>query len=229
MSVAYNPTVFDIDTIDRNDMAERSRGVVEAEKQCKITLAADWREGEREDLRVVPLHWNPGGGANARDSIIWLRPGETVVQPLSKAMAWFGPFAIPLEFATADDRRKAELRKFWAIERERYLQRFGWPMVGGDQKPDMRKTGHNRAPHVVITILEADGTASEPIDTHRLYKIGEYDSDKDSFVTPETLDAVQLRHAAELAGRDAELAEMRRGLAEVKGFQLGIAAKLGAK
>jgi hypothetical protein len=217
VTATVNPTVFDIEALDRDVEEERSRSVAAPEKQVRISLAADWPE-------AVPLRWN-AGHPNPRETIIWLHPGQSVVQPLGKAQALFGPFSVPLEYATADERTKKDLKKFFDTEKKRYLDRYDWPRIGGDQKPDMRKSGPHRSPDITVTILEADGSESQGIRLYQLYKIGDWDPDKDTFAAQETLDAAKAAHAVELANRDAALEAMRREMAELKGFVHGKAAK----
>jgi len=218
---------YDLEALDSQEAVDRARGVVEPEKQVRITLAADWKADRPEPERVVPLPWYVGNGS--RPSLILLRPGESVIQPLGKAQAYFGPFSVLQEIRTADDKRREELRAFFRTEKERYLNRYGWPMVGGDQKPDMRKTGHNRSPDVTVTILNSDGTEEAPIRLHKLYGIGEWDPEKENFVTPETLDGERARHAAELSARDEELSAIRRQMSETLGYVKGLTDAKGGK
>lgn len=208
----------DIDTLDREALEQTSQHVVEAEKQCRITLSADAQ-------RSIPLGWH--GGRGHKYTEIALHPGKSVVQPLSKAQAWFGPFSVPYEYAlTNDETRKEALRAFWNAEKARYLQRYDYPRVS---HRDMRPAGPHRSPDVTVTILEADGSESEPIRLHELYKIGEFDPIKDTFAQEESVEAVRNQYETTIAQmredalrRDAQIAEMA-GM--MKGLLAGQAAK----
>ena len=171
----------DIDALEQDVLAEKSREYILAERQCRISLSKDWP-------RDVPLEWHPGG-SKGQKSVIPLRPGKSVVQPLPKAKAWFGPFDVYFEIRTADEKKKELLRDLWRSEKERYLNRYDYPRGNGrGAKPDMTPSGPHRSPDVTVTILEADGTESEPLRLHELYKIGEFDPLKDSFVTKEAVE-----------------------------------------
>lgn len=212
-------SVMDIDALDRQVLRDQSKDVIEAERQCRITLAAD-------ALHPVDLEWNPGG-RNGKLTRITLEPGKSVVQPLSKAQVWFGPFAVPLEYAQTDDeRRKEGLRNFWATEKARYLNRYDYPRKSAKE---MAPTGPHRSPDVSVTIIEADGSEHEPIRLHQLYKIGEWDPNKDSFAPQETADEIEARYKAELDERDGEVAALRRQVAELAGMVKGVVAAGGGK
>lgn len=210
--------VRDIADLDREMIDTHTKGVVEADKQCRIRLADDAESG-------INLEWNPGG-RNGKLSIIRVEPGKSVVQPLSKAMAWFGPFAVPLEFMqTTDERKREHLRKFWNEEKSRYLNRFDYPRGDGrGQQADMRPTGPHRAPHVIVTIINDDGSESEPIDTHALYKIGEYDPIKGQFAVRESEESIKARFQSELDEKEAQTIALRRDVATLTGMVQGIAA-----
>ena len=213
--------LLDIEAIDREALAEQSRGMVEAEKQCRIELASDWP-------RTVPLKWNVGG-RHGRDTVINLEPGHSVVQPLSKAQVWCGPFAIPKEYAAStDDRVKKRLRDLWVRERTRILNQYDYPRGERGYKPDMAPTGPHRFPHFIVTVENADGTKDEPIDLHQMYKIGEWDPIKDSFKPKESVDAVRAKYEAELEERakyyEREQAELKAKLAEMAGMIKGVTA-----
>lgn len=213
--------VLSIEDLESEAILRQAKGIVEAERQCRISLAATWP-------RAVPLDWN-AGGPNGRRTVIPLEPGKSVVQPLPKAQVWFGPFAIPMEFATADERRKDHLRKFWADEKARYLNRFGYPHKKSGYHPDMTPIGPHLSPDVTITILEADGSESDPIRLYELYKIGEFDPLKDEFGIHETADQVEERYKAELAAvsdrYERDQAEMKTKMAEMAGMLQGFMAK----
>lgn len=214
--------MMDIADLEREAQVEQSRGVMEAEKQCRISLSADWP-------RAIPLNWHPGKGG--RLSIIMLEPGKSVVQPLSKAQSWFGPFAVPLEYqTTSDERLRARLAKTWQNEKSRYLNRYDY---------DRRKKwqdgydpiGPHRSPDVTVQILEADGSEGEPVRLYQLYKIGPFDALVDSFGSQESAEQVEARLRAEndstASAYKAEVAAMRLQMAEMAGMLQG-AVSVGA-
>jgi hypothetical protein len=209
--------IADIESIDEQRLLDASRGVIEAEKQCRIALAAD-------APKAISLTWNVGG-KHGRDTAILLEPGKSVVQPLSKAQVWFGPFAVPLEFReTTDERRKETLRQFWQVEKARYLNRYDYPRPASVSKGGYEPIGPHRSPDVTVTIMEADGSQHPPIRLHELYKIGHWDPIKETFVRQDSLDEVHARYQAEIAKRDADLEAMRRELAQVAGMVKGAMA-----
>jgi hypothetical protein len=207
--------IADIESLDHEITAQKAKGVVEAERQCRITLATTWP-------RMVPLEWNPGG-TNGRKSVIALYPGQSVVQPLSKAQCWFGPFSLPGEFKhTTDEKRREALKSFYAREKKRYLDRYDYERgTGMGYKPSMTITGPHRSPDVNITIIEADGAEGTPICLHQLYKIGEWDPMKSMFEARETPEQMEERYKAELevaASRHSEqINALRLQMAEVLG------------
>lgn len=210
---------MDIADLDRQVLREQSKDVVEAERQCKITLSAD-------AAHAIDLDWNVGG-KNGRPTRITLEPGKSVVQPLSKAQVWFGPFAAALEYAeTTDEKRKQALKEFWATEKARYLNRYDYPRKSAKE---MAPTGPHRSPDVTVTIIEADGSELQPIRLHQLYKIGEWDPNKDLFGPQETAEEIEARYRAELDERDGEVAALRRQVAELAGMVKGVVAAGGGK
>lgn len=204
-----------LDELDRDTSSDQIAAYVLSERQCRITLAADWP-------RMVPLTWHPG--KVGQRSMIPLHPGKSVIQPLGKAQCWFGPFAASLDIrSVTDEKKKQQLRDTWKAERERYLNRYDYPRGDGrGVKPIMTPSGPHRSPDVTITILEADGSESEPIRLYEIYKIGDFDPIKDSFVAKETPEQIEARYQAELAetneryARQAE--EFRLQVAELKGM-----------
>lgn len=215
--------VLGIEEIDRESIAQQSKGVVEAEKQCRIALSAD-------APRAVALEWNVGG-KHGRPTVIHLEPGKSVVQPLSKAQVWFGPFAVPAEYKqTTDERRREGLRQFWATEKSRVLNRYDYVRPASVAKGGYEPIGPHRFPDVTVTILESDDSIKhDPIRLHELYKIGDWDPLKDTFGVKESPDEVKARYEAELDDRDKEIIELRRQMSEVAGMVKGLAAAQGAK
>jgi hypothetical protein len=204
-----------LDELERDTSSDQIEAYVLSERQCRITLAADWP-------RIVPLSWHPG--KLGKPSVIPLHPGKSVIQPLGKAQCWFGPFAASLDIRTAtDEKKKQHLRDLWKAERARYLDRYDYPRGDGrGAKPIMTPCGPHRSPDVTITILEADGSESEPIRLYEIYKIGEFDPIKDTFFAKETIEQVEARYQAELAetneryARQAE--EFRMQVSELRGM-----------
>jgi hypothetical protein len=209
--------VLDLDQLDQADLHERSKDAVQADKQCRIKLAADVAD-------PLPLFWNVGG-KHGRDTVITVEPGKHVVQPLSKAQAWFGPFTVPLEFKDADERRKEKLRKFWAEEKSRVLNRYDYPRPASMSKDGVQPIGPHRFPHVLVEVIEDDGSTSGEIDLHKLYKIGEWDPLKDTFGNRETAEQVKARYEAELSEvslkHEREMAALKAQIAEVAGMMKG--------
>ena len=162
-----NNAIMSIEELDRRTQDDKHVQIFEPEKQCRITLAADWP-------RVVELPWFAGKGS--RPTLIELKPGESVVQPISKAQVWFGPFAAPMEYANSvDERHKERVKMFWSQEKERYLSRYDYPRGNGrGEKPDMTPVGPHRSPDVTITIIEPDGEEHQPIRLYQLYKLGDW-------------------------------------------------------
>lgn len=217
--------VQDLDAIDRDALAEQSKGVIEAEKQCRITLAKDAPV-------AVDLSWH--GGRGSRQSVIRLEPGKSAVQPLSKAQAWFGPFAVPAEYLQASDEgHKERLKRFWAQEKARALNKFDYERPLSVSKGGYEPIGPHRFPDVTVTILEADGTELPSIRLHDLYKIGEFDPLKDTFGPKQSADELREQYEAELADRaqnyEREIADMRRQMAEMAGMLKGFMAGKPAK
>lgn len=220
---------MDVFELDAARAEQESAGVVQAERQCRVELSKDWP-------RMVPLNWNVGG-RGGRETQIPLHPGGHVVQPLAKMQVWFGPFSIPAEYAqTTDEGRKERLRRTWAEEKSRYLNRYDYPRPASMQKDGVEPIGPHRSPDVTVTIIEADGSESEPIRLYQLYKIGEFDPLKDTFGERETAAQVEERYKAELATvsarYEADQAAMRAQVSEMagllKGFMAGTAQTAAA-
>ena len=207
--------LLSIEELDRDALTEQAKQVVLAERQCRMTLAQSWP-------RPVALEWHPG--LVGHRSLLWLNPGKSLVQPLSKVQCWFGPFAVYLDYRSAvDERKKSQLRDLYNSEKKRYLERYDYPRGDGKgAKPILTPTGPHRSPDVSVTILEADGTENETIRLYELYHIGEFDPIKDSFVVAESAEQVEARYQQELATvneryeRQAEA--FRLEMAELRGM-----------
>jgi hypothetical protein len=206
-----------VEELDRESLIDRSQEQVQADKQCRITLAADAKD-------PLPLFWNVGG-KHGRDTVITIEPGKSATQPLSKCQVWFGPFSVPAEFVGADERRKEKLRKFWAEEKSRYLNRYDYPRPTSMTKDGYEPLGPHRSPDVTITIIEADGTEQHPIRLYQLYKIGPWDPLKEKWANKETADQVKARYEAELESASSQYEkdkqEMQKQIAELAGLVKG--------
>lgn len=204
-----------LDELERDSSSEQIAAYVLSERQCRITLSADWP-------RIVPLAWHPG--KVGKPSVIPLAPGKSVIQPLGKTQCWFGPVATYFDIKVAtDEKKKQTLRDLYKAERTRYLDRYDYPRGDGKgAKPIMTPSGPHRSPDVTITILEADGTESEPVRLYELYKIGEFDPIKDTFFVKESPEQIEARYQAELASvnerYEREVLDFRMQLAELKGL-----------
>jgi hypothetical protein len=220
--------VPDISELDREALVEHSKTQVQADKQCRIML-------HESVTTALPLLWNVGG-KHGRDTVITVEPGTRgVVQPLAKAQAWFGPFTVPLEYKGADERRKDKLRKFWAEEKKRALDRYDYPRPLSVGKDGLNPVGPHRFPNVIVEIIEDDGSTSGQISLHKLYKIGAYDETYplDSFGQKESVEAVKARYEGELAetaaSHERDMAALRAQIAELGGLVKGRLFSLDAK
>ena len=212
---------FDIAEIESAEQALKSKDYAQVSKQCRITLHPDHLAASAPNKRFLNLDWHKGRGG--RLERITLRPGESAVQPLDKAQAWFGPFALPSEYrVTTDEARRARLAQAWEIEKKRVLDRYDYPRPLKMDKDGREPIGPHRFPHVIVEILEPDGSSSGPMDLHKLYKIGAWDPLKDTFLAPaETPAQMQARYEREIAEADrihqSEVAALRRQMAEFQG------------
>lgn len=207
--------LLSIEELDRDAASEQAKQFILAERQCRMTLAADWP-------RPVALEWHPG--KVGQRTMLWLHPGKSIVQPIGKVQCWFGPFPVYFQIRVeTDEKKKQRLRDTWKTERERYLNRYDYPRgTGRGVKPDMTPSGPHRSPDVTVTILEADGTESEPIRLYELYRLGEFDPLKDTFIQKESAEQVEARYKAEGAAMneryEREAQEFRMQVAELKGL-----------
>lgn len=200
--------------MDRERVLDASKDVVQGEKQCRITLSPD-------APHALELSWH--GGRGSRATMIVLEPGKSIVQPLGKAQAWFGPFSLYAEYEnTHDERKRNDLAQFISTETKRFLDRYDYPRGDGrGYHPDMRPSGPHRAPDVTVTILEADGTEQEPIRLHELYEIGAFDPLRETFTVKESTEDVAAAYERKLAERDGLIEQYRREMAELKGIVKG--------
>jgi hypothetical protein len=219
-------TIATIEDLDRAVLIKGSESVVIGDKQCRMTLSASWRPDLPEARRFVALEWHAGRGS--RPTLIQLRPGKTVTQPLFKAEVWFGPFSLPMEYAKAEsDREREFIRDKYIAEKARVLNRYDYERPLSKGKDGYEPIGPHRFPDVSVVIIEDDGSQSPVIRLHEHYKIGEFDEayPLSSFGVREHPDEIKARFDAELkataASYEGQLAEMRRELAKLTGLVQG--------
>lgn len=208
--------------IDRERTLDQSKESTAVEKICLVTLAKD-------APRPLELEWCKGRGF--KKTLLILRPGETIQQPLDKCHAWFGPFDLFKVYENTHDEKTLEvLRDHISIESARFLSRYDYPReLGEGYKPNMTPSGPHRAPDVTITVLNADGTSEEPVRLHQIYGIGEFDELKDTFKRKETVEEIRARFEADLRAKDEEVRKMRHDLAELAGVVKGAMAPAEAE
>lgn len=211
------PTI--LQKIDQERALEKVTESVERARSCRITLAAS-------ATRPVPLRWLTG--RLAKESLILLRPGQSVVQPLDKTRAWFGPFDLYKVYEeTRDERKLNELREVISSETARYLSLYGYPMDHGvkTRSVDLTPSGPHRSPDVTITILNADGTEEVPVRLYQIYGLGEFDENAEHFMQHETEAEIKARFEAQLRAKDevhrAEIEAFRLQVAEIAGLVKG--------
>jgi hypothetical protein len=206
--------------IDKERQLKQSREITVIEKMARIHLAHD-------SQRPLELNWCKGRGF--KNTIIVLRPGDSVVQPVEKARAWFGPFDRFEEYEQCTDEAILEvLRDHIAIESARYLMRYDYPRGQKGFHPDMNPIGPHRSPDIDITILSEDGKDPDPISLYEIYGIGDFDDLKDTWAHHETEGEIRKRMDARLREKDKEVEAMRRELAELKGLVVGRAETIAA-
>ena len=203
------PTI--LDEIDRERLFKRAEEAqTSPETTCKIALAKDWP-------RPVELRWC--AGYRQRETILLLHPGKSLEQPIGRTRAWFGPFDLHLDYLAMPDGPKREnMRDFISQEITRFVMRYDWPRgTGRGLNPNMEKAGHNRAPDVTIQKLDPEGNHPEPIRIYEIYKLGEFDPEKDNFKTKKSAAEIEAEFKAQLDERDRELREMRLALSQLSG------------
>lgn len=213
---------LDIDALESELQQQQNKGIDEAEKQVRITLAADapspWN-----------LSWHTGRiGGLSRYSLV---PGKSMTVAMHRAQAWCGPFIVVGELQNnPEPERREALIRFFRDEKRRILDQYDYPRGNGKgYKPDMQPSGPHRFPHVIVEVIDADGTVNEPIDLHQLYKIGEYDPIKDQLVAREAPEALEAAHLTELTHARNEISELRRAAAEASGIVKGLALASSSK
>jgi hypothetical protein len=203
------PTI--LDDIDEKRLFERAqKDPAEPETTCRIALSSEWPQ-------AVTLKWCMGW--RQPETRLALHPGKTIEQPIGRARAWFGPFDLHLDYAEMPDGPKRErMRDFIAMEITRFVLRYDWPRgTGRGLNPNMEKMGHDRAPDVTIQKLNPEGKHPDPIRIYEVYKLGEFDPEKDNFGTKKSAAEVEAEFKAQLDERDRELREMRLAVAQLTG------------
>ncbi len=205
--------------IDQERTLEASRESTEVAKICRVTLAKD-------SPRPLELRWCQGRGF--KDTLLVVKPGGSVDQPLDKCHAWFGPFDLfKVYLETRDEKTLEMLRNHIATESARYLNRYDYERAGGEgYKPKMNPTAPHRSPDVTITVMNADGTTDEPVRLYQVYGIGEFDDLQ--FAPKETEEQIRARFESQLLAKDAEhrseVEALRRDVAQVTGIVKGFVA-----
>ena len=213
-----------LQTIERDhtlSVADTPSTVVE--RTCRITLAHDWPTPQKP--RPIELRWRRD--RFTRESLIILKPGQTVEQPRDKCRSWFGPFDLFEEYEEAlrkgDEKVAVMLREHIASETARYLTRYDYPRGNGrGQYPDMTPIGPHRSPDVSLQVMDPEGDHGPVIRLYKVYGVGEFDDLKDTFRAPETEEQIKARYDEQLRARELEVIEMRRELAKVAGMVQGI-------
>jgi hypothetical protein len=200
------PTI--LQKIERERNLARTKESVQVETMVLVTLSAEAKS-------AIDLAWCKGLGS--KRTLIVLKPGESVQQPLDKTRAWFGPWDRFAEYEVCRDEAITEvLRDHIAIESARFLNGFDYPRgTGRGYNPSMDPVGPHRAPDVVLTKLFSDGTRGEPIRIHEVYGIGEFDDLK--FDHKPSVEELEAHYQAKLRDRDVELQGMREMLVRLEG------------
>lgn len=198
------------------------------QKMCQVSLSAHWPTEEKP--RAHELSWcvgrvNPGQPGR---TVQILRPGKSLVLPLDKVRAWFGPFDMfriyenECKRSPRDERLIGGLEADIARESARYLTLYDYPYDGRGNKPDMTPIGPHRSPDVTITILNEDGENDEPIRLYEIYGIGEFDERE--FKTRETEQQIRDRFTAELRSKDEAIQRLSEKQSELAGMLRGFIA-----
>jgi hypothetical protein len=178
----------------------------------------------------VELKWC--GGYRQRETILLLHPGKTLEQPIDKVRAWFGPFDLHLDYlAMPDGPKREKMRDFISMEISRFVLRYDWPRgTGKGLNPNMERSGHNRAPDVSITKLDPEGNHLAAIRIYSIYKLGEFDPEKDNFGTKKSQAEIEAEYKAQLDERDREIRETRVALAALAGkFEGAVAGAVASE
>lgn len=225
-----------IEDIDRQELLETSKAQTEPDKQCRITLAKDWKRGDPEHRRRIMLPWNPGG-PRGRLSVIELAPGKSVVRPLWQAMAWFGPFGLLYDFQKAEtETQKQYFREKYAAEKMRILNQYDYPRpTSMGRANSVEPVGPHRFPDVTCTVIDNEGNDMPEMRLHKLYKIGEFDEAYpiDSFGKTESVEDVKAKYEAELSAsalaHQKEMQALHAQMKELGGMVKGLSVAVGTK
>jgi hypothetical protein len=187
------------DKIDRERSLSQSREPKMIEQLCRIELAAD-----------APSHldipWCEGLG---KKTILYvLEPGKSIVWPLNRTRAYFGPFDLEDEYEkTTDEKKIKELRDIISTEKARYVNRYDYP-----RSREGQPIGPHRSPDVTISIIGADGRNEKPVRLYEMYGLGEFDDYQ--FDHKPTVEELTDKYEAQLRAKDAELEAERRAMNE---------------
>lgn len=207
---ATHLTLADLDANVEHKEAEENE---QRQRQVRVTLAKDAQHR-------LDLSWNQGGRFGKREPL-YLYQGKSVVLPLDRASAFFGPFAWILELETCtDEQRRSALKYTINAEARRILGQYDYDRPLSKGKDGYEPIGPHRFPDVTVTIINADDTEETPMRLHELYRVGEFDPLKDQLISRETIEDRQAKHEQEIA-RD------RREIDELKGMVRGALAGTG--
>lgn len=192
-------------------LASASTPTTVVERMCRVSLAKDWPTAQQP--RAIELPWLRD--RLSRKTLIVLRPGQSVEQPLDKCHAWFGPFDLFAEYRRVVERGEEKvagmLREHIATETARYLNRYDYPRGNGrGYNPDMRPVGQHRSPDVTIQVLDPEGNHGDPIRLYEVYGIGPFDDLRDTFERHETEDEIKARYESKLEAQAQEFIERDR-------------------
>ena len=205
--------VHDFETAEANRIADRMAIVHLAKTDPRAALDMSWNIGVvgRQRGRRIPK---------------LLERGKSITLPLDKVVGFFGPFMIQRDLEDeTDERRIRDGSQFFEEERQRIIRMYGdyprpFKLSEGNQP-----TGPCRLPHVVVTIIEADGTKSEPFDLHEVYRVGEFDVDglRPSDFTREAATPSELETVR------SENSELRDAMLELRGQMSVLLAERSGK
>lgn len=199
--------------LDANVERKESEETEQRQRQVRVTLSKD-------APHRIDLSWNTGGRFGRREPL-YLNPGKSVVLPLDRASAFFGPFAWILELETAtDEQRRSALKYTIQKESQRILNQYDYDRPLSKGKDGYEPIGPHRFPDVTVTIINADDSEEGPLRLHEIYRVGEFDPLKDQLVPRESIAEKEAEHKRE---RDQD----RREIDELKGMVRGALAGTG--
>ncbi len=128
--------------------------------------------------REIVLSWHPGRNRTnlGRQRQMIVKRGQTALVPIERARAWFGMFTIPFDLEDIkDENRRKNMRETFERERARTLLSWGdYPRprkLSDGQEP----IGPHRMPHIIVTVIDGNGSEWNAIDLHEIYRVGEFD------------------------------------------------------